>query len=214
MKQTLSSPGIDTADHPLSKYYQFQSRIYDATRWSFLFGRRKLIQLLPFDREQSLSILEVGCGTGYNLTQLAEKYPNAQVTGVDLSADMLAIASEKVAKYDGRVQTINGAFGQLDLADNYDLIVFSYCLTMVNPGCLELIELAKDHLAVGGSIAVVDFHHSRHAFFRRHMSGHHVRMEEHLLPVLQAGFEPTQQAVRSAYGGVWEWFYFIGRKQG
>ncbi len=32
--------------HPLERYYRFHSRIYDATRWSFLFGRDKLVRII------------------------------------------------------------------------------------------------------------------------------------------------------------------------
>ncbi|MEM1357475.1 MAG: methyltransferase domain-containing protein, partial [Bacteroidota bacterium] len=79
-------------DHPLSQYYQFQSRIYDLTRWSFLFGRKHLLASLPFRPTEPLQILEVGCGTGHNLLRLAKKYPEAEITGIDLSTDMLAKA--------------------------------------------------------------------------------------------------------------------------
>ena len=40
-------------------------------------------------------ILEVGCGTGYNLLNLAQTYPKATLVGMDLSSDMLAIAKKK-----------------------------------------------------------------------------------------------------------------------
>ena len=47
-------------------YYALHSRIYDATRWTFLFGRESILR-----RSAKIAaperILEVGCGTGRNL---------------------------------------------------------------------------------------------------------------------------------------------------
>ena len=59
----------------MRKYYEWQSKIYDSTRWSFLFGRHKVIQVLPSLTHTDINILEIGCGTGYNLNKLARKYP-------------------------------------------------------------------------------------------------------------------------------------------
>lgn len=201
-----------TKDHPLSQYYQFQSRIYDLTRWSFLFGRKHLLASLPFRPTEPLQILEVGCGTGHNLLRLAKKYPEAEITGIDLSADMLAKAEKKVAHFGDRVQLVNGAFGDAGLDDGFDLIVFSYCLTMVNPGWEALVRAAHRRLLPQGLIAVVDFHDSPIPIFERHMGGHHVRMEGHLLPLLSEKFREENCRIGNAYGGVWRWFEYLGRK--
>lgn len=198
-------------DHQLSQYYRFQSRIYDLTRWSFLFGRARIIRELPFAKGEPLRILEVGCGTGRNLVPLARRFPKAKITGIDLSADMLAVASKKIAIFDGRVSTVHGAFGPDVFDEVFDVILFSYCLTMVNPGWKELIHLAKLSLKRGGVIAVLDFYDSALPCFKRHMAGHHVRMEAHLLPVLSRYFRVKKVKVRRAYGGVWRWFYYVGR---
>jgi ubiquinone/menaquinone biosynthesis C-methylase UbiE len=58
----------DTRDtqESLRGYYRLHSKIYDATRWSFLFGRHRLIELVASHKTPT-RILEVGCGTGTNL---------------------------------------------------------------------------------------------------------------------------------------------------
>lgn len=40
-------------------------------------------------------VLDVGCGTGYWTQQLAERYPHAQITGLDLAPGMLAQARQR-----------------------------------------------------------------------------------------------------------------------
>lgn len=198
-------------DRRLSHYYRFQSRIYDLTRWSFLFGRNRIIREIPYERDKKLRILEVGCGTGRNLVALAERFPNAKITGIDLSPDMLRIARKKTTAYGERITTIEGAFG-LDAFDEvFDLILFSYCLTMVNPGWKPLIKDAKLLTRSGGYIAVVDFYNSPLPWFKRHMAGHHVRMDGHLLPELNRHFALKKARVHRAYGGLWHWFHFVGR---
>ncbi len=43
------------------------------------------------------TILEIGCGTGNYTTQLRQRYPQAQITALDLSAEMIAAAQSKFA---------------------------------------------------------------------------------------------------------------------
>lgn len=209
---TPSTPPATLLVHPLTKYYHFQSKIYDLTRWSFLFGRQRVIDQLPFEREANVRILEVGCGTGRNLLQLAKRFPKASINGVDLSEDMLTIAKRKLQPFAERVNFVHGAFGEVELPKDYDLVLFSYCLTMVNPGWDQLVKTAKTSLRPGGYLALADFHDSRFGFFHRHMAGHHVRMEGHLLPKLREGFTTHYQKIGQAYGGVWEWLVYVGQK--
>lgn len=43
------------------------------------------------------TLLDIGCGTGLELEAVFRRFPNVNVTGIDLSADMLARAREKFA---------------------------------------------------------------------------------------------------------------------
>lgn len=45
--------------------------------------------------KEKLKILDIGCGPGYLLLEIAKLMPNSQLIGVDLSEDMLHIAMEK-----------------------------------------------------------------------------------------------------------------------
>jgi S-adenosylmethionine-diacylgycerolhomoserine-N-methlytransferase len=82
---------------------------------------------------------------------------------------------------------------------------------MVNPDWEKLIIQAKNDLDTEGVIAVVDFHSSPINWFRKWMQFNHVRMEEHILPVLQAQFETVKLERRRAYFGLWTYFLFIGK---
>lgn len=199
----------------MDQYYKFQSKIYDLTRWSFLFGRVEVIKDIPLERNASIKILEVGCGTGFNTKILAETFPAAEIKAYEVSTDMVDIATKKVAPFGQRVQVVHAPYGQDLEGQNgqYDAILFSYSLTMINPQWEDLLKQAKKDLKVGGYIAVVDFHDSKQSWFKSHMGNHHVRMDGHLRPFLRDNFEPIVNKVRSAYMGVWEYISFVGKKQ-
>ncbi|CDI01085.1 Methyltransferase type 12 [Candidatus Competibacter denitrificans Run_A_D11] len=199
---------------PLSRYYRWHARLYDATRWSFLFGRAQLIQAIATDR-QPRRILEIGCGTGANLLRLSRQFPNAQITGLDLSADMLAQARRKLAQRASAVTLLQQRYDRpLSAEPAFDLIVCSYCLSMIDPGWQQALDAALGDLQPGGLLAVVDFHDTRFSGFRRWMGFNHVRMDGHLLPSLNERSEALTQNVRPAYGNVWRYFSFIGCKRG
>ncbi|TCI93189.1 class I SAM-dependent methyltransferase [Tenacibaculum sp. M341] len=198
----------------IQNYYRFQSMIYDSTRWSFLFGRNLILDRIAKETSPQ-KILEIGCGTGYNLKNLSKKFPNSKILGLDVSADMIQIAQKK-NKNSSNIQLIESPYGTKKInfeGEQPDVILFSYMLTMVNPDFSSMILQAYEDLKPGGYIAVVDFYNSKHSWFRNHMSNHHVRMESHLHPILERKFEVVNSDIFNAYFGVWEYFTFLGKKK-
>ncbi len=195
----------------LKNYYRWHSWIYDYTRWAFLFGRNKLVRLAA-EGPVPFRILEVGCGTGSNLVELARLFPAAEIVGLDCSPDMLEMAKRKIVRFGARVSLRQGAY-RAPIAEGrpFDLIVFSYCLSMINPGYDEVLEHCVQDLHPAGRVAAVDFHNTPHAWFRRWMSLNHVRMEGHLAPAIAGvGLRCSRMEIARAYGGVWSWFTWIG----
>ncbi|MDR3401035.1 MAG: class I SAM-dependent methyltransferase [Chthoniobacter sp.] len=194
-------------------YYRWHARIYDATRWSFLFGRTGILREVA-RLATPARILEVGCGTGKNLVNLCRIFPRATVTGIDLSETMLEVARRKAAPFGSRIRLLWGAYGAAQTGDDatYDLILFSYALSMFNPGFEAAITTAHRDLAPGGQVAVVDFHDTRLSFFARWMGVNHVRMDGQLRPLLTRRFLPRIDRLHSAYGGTWRYLTFVGQK--
>ena len=198
----------------VERYYRLHARLYDATRWSFLFGRRQLQDRLPFGFEPA-TVLEVGCGTGFNLARMAARYPGAHITGVDASADMLKVARRRAMRHLGRIRLVHRAYqGSLGGSAGFDLVVFSYALSMFNPGREDALDAALQDLAPAGLVAVVDFDRSPVAPFRRWMGLNHVRMDGHLGPVLRSRLVPSVDRSRPVYGGLWSYLTFVGRPRG
>ena len=81
-------------------------------------------------------ILDVGCGTGEISSRLAHRYPQAEVTGVDLLEGPLEIASQRYASLAPRLNFIKQDAFHLEYADNnFDLLVCRHMLQAVpHPG--------------------------------------------------------------------------------
>jgi S-adenosylmethionine-diacylgycerolhomoserine-N-methlytransferase len=207
----MNAPAKGTA---IERYYRFHARIYDSTRWSFLFGRTAILGRAAGAGCSPRRILEVGCGTGANLVRLCRRFPQATIAGLDLSEAMLARARSKTEEFGARVRLLHRAYdAPLREAEPFDLILFSYALSMFNPGFETAIEAAAEDVAPGGHVAVVDFHNTSFPVFARWMGVNHVRMEGQLEPKLRAHFTPLVNEIRAAYGGVWRYLLFVGQKQ-
>jgi len=145
----------------MDSVYRKQRHIYDLTRKYYLLGRDHLIAHLAVP--DGGTVLEVACGTGRNLTLVAQRYPDAQLFGFDISAEMLKSAEaavERKALFD------QVSLAQADATDfdpqalfgrrHFDRILISYSLSMI-PVWRAAIGHAATTLAPGGELHVVDF---------------------------------------------------------
>ena len=208
---TKSARSASERSSAIERYYRFHSLIYDSTRWSFLFGRTRIIEEIAAAVPMPKRILEVGCGTGKNLVALAKAFPEAGVTGLDLSSAMLDQARSKTARFGGRVQLLQQKYDcPLHETPQYDVVLFSYALSMFNPGWEIALEAALQELTPKGVVAVVDFHDSRFSLFQRWMGVNHVRMEGHLRKKLLNMTYPVLDRLETAYAGVWRYHLYLG----
>jgi S-adenosylmethionine-diacylgycerolhomoserine-N-methlytransferase len=124
---------------------------------------------------------------------------------------MLVQARKKLWRMDYRLTLLQASYDRPAAPGQFDLVVFSYALSMFNPGWDMAIETAIRDLSPTGMMAVVDFHDSPSAHFKRWMGFHHVCLDSHLLPQLRNSFYSGEWAVREAYRGLWSYFLFLGR---
>jgi S-adenosylmethionine-diacylgycerolhomoserine-N-methlytransferase len=196
----------------LQRYYRFHSRIYDLTRWTFLFGRSALVRQIAAYHPQN--VIEIGCGTGVNLKKLMSLLPDAAFTGFDVSDDMIVIAKRKLAGFlnKNRLTLTAEPFTAASVPKQVDLVFASYCLSMINPGFDTVVSDAYDVLQPDGIFAFADFHNSPSTIFRSWMGFNHVRMEGHLVEVARKHFKELSCSIVPAYGGLWNYVIWIGRK--
>ena len=202
-----------TQQQKLQSYYQWHAHIYDASRWSFLFGRQSLIHQCAEINPHLTHILEVGCGTGNNIKTLASTFPDSQIVGCDLSENMLEKADKKCARFQATPELISGDYLDLPIRDNrYGLIVFSYILTMIPEEFEAIVKKAHRELHPKGIIAIVDFHSSRSRVFTNWMKKNHVQLNHGWETELQEKFELKHLTKKSVYADLWRYFQFIGQK--
>lgn len=210
MSNTSEIPLTENQQRNVAQYYRLHAQIYDATRWSFLFGRTGIIEQIP-DLPANPHILEVGCGTGKNLIQLKQKYSNASITGADLSPDMLKKAKNKITDSSITLKRMRYGSGNLN-TENYDLILLSYSLTMMGAEYRQIITALKNDLNTDGYLAVVDFHTSPFSWFQKWMEMNHVDFEGNLYSALGENFTSIHTNIHQAYLGLWNYFLFVGKQ--
>jgi len=143
----------------MDRMYRYQRHIYDLTRKYYLFGRDTLIRDL--DVPKGGSVLEVGCGTGRNLSLVGKCFPDARLFGFDISAEMLATADTRL-NGKGKTGTMLRVADATDFSPalfgqpGFDRIVISYALSMI-PDWEKAIDSAIAALHPGGSLHIADF---------------------------------------------------------
>jgi ubiquinone/menaquinone biosynthesis C-methylase UbiE len=89
-------------------------------------------------------ILDAGCGTGEATVRLAELFPTASLTGVDLLDEHLECARSRCPALEGRVRFANGNLFALDFEDGtFDLTVCRHVLHAVPHAERAIAELAR-----------------------------------------------------------------------
>jgi S-adenosylmethionine-diacylgycerolhomoserine-N-methlytransferase len=145
----------------MDRIYRRQRHFYDFTRKYYLLGRDRLIDDLapPPDGR----VLEIGCGTARNLVAAARAWPQAQLYGIDISAEMLGTARQivgragladgiKLARADATSFDPAWLFG----VPSFSRIFFSYSLSMI-PAWQAALAEAVGWLAPDGELHIVDF---------------------------------------------------------
>ena len=96
----------------MSAYYAWQSRIYDATRWAFLFGRETILDDLQLKPAEV--VVEVGCGTGHNLEDILKRVgERGEVFAVDCAEPMLAQCARRIRRKGWKnVRLVDGSTGK------------------------------------------------------------------------------------------------------
>lgn len=193
----------------IERYYKTHSRFYDFTRWAFLFGRTSLKERFP-ELPENATILDLGCGTGKQLSSLQQKYPNSTIIGMDMSTDMLKKAK---SKYGSKVKLRNQYYMENSFSDSkLDLVVCSYSLTMLEDKT-EKISSIKRHLKDSGYLVIVDFDSSPFKWFMNWMKLNHVDMEFSIFEKLRVVFPNHYLKRKHAYLGLYSYSFFSARKQ-
>jgi len=118
--------------------------------------RRTMVARVPRDGG---SVLDVATGTGLVAERLLEA--GHRVTGLDQSADMLAVARRR---FGDRVELVEASATAIPFPDaSFDHLTFTYLLRYVDDPAATLVELARV-VRPGGTIASLEFYVPRGAW--------------------------------------------------
>lgn len=85
-----------------------------------------ILQILPFEKQNPLQILDLGCGTGLLSHVLLRNFPRARLLAWDLASNMLETCKQNLASDLDRVTFRHGDFGNEDIGSGYDLVVSGF----------------------------------------------------------------------------------------
>ena len=89
LEETKKEPLEEMADFFRVRLEQYEDHM---AIWQEAY--RRLPELIP---EATQTLLDLGCGTGLEIDELLKCFPKLQITGVDLSRDMLARLQKKAS---------------------------------------------------------------------------------------------------------------------
>jgi ubiquinone/menaquinone biosynthesis C-methylase UbiE len=115
-----------------------------------------------------LNIVDLGCGVGMSTLTLQEIYPEASLTGIDLSPYFLAVAQYRARKAEKTVNWLHNPGEATELPDlGCDLV--SACLVfheLPTSAAQAIIQEAHRILRPGGYLAIMDMNPQSATFFK------------------------------------------------
>jgi ubiquinone/menaquinone biosynthesis C-methylase UbiE len=115
-----------------------------------------IVQALPTPPQ---TILDIGCSVGMSTFAMQEIYPQAHLTGLDLSPYFLSIANYRAEQKSAtQINWVHAAGENTGLpAHSYDLIsLFLICHELPQTATREIFQEAKRLLKPGGHLAIMD----------------------------------------------------------
>jgi S-adenosylmethionine-diacylgycerolhomoserine-N-methlytransferase len=196
----------------MTNYYGAQSHFYDATRWIFLYGRRRLVEKLNIHPGER--VVEVGCGTGANFAAIqSELRDSGELIGVDCSAPMLRKAAERVRRNGWtNVRLIDLEYGKETITrGRADVVLFSYSLSMIEDWQMAL-ACAHSELWPGGRVGILDFCRKANSsnWFAEWLALNHVHVHRPYEEKLRRLFHECTNIRYDAWAGLWSFYLFVG----
>ncbi len=112
------APEYESVMNRLVPYYQKQNSL--------------LMDLIPFQRKDEFSVLDLGSGPGVLSRLLLDTFPNAHVSVFDISPVMLDVCKKKHWAYPNRAHYIQGDFTKDDFGSRYDVVFAGLVLHHAN----------------------------------------------------------------------------------
>lgn len=161
-KKSNRQPNIEGLDNPeVAKAFEKMTNFLPFK----LLHRKVISRLKKFN--PSGKLVDIGCGSGNLIIQIAEKLPKLNLVGVDISSEILSFANKRAIekKVDNKVEFKNGTVENLPFPNNsIDFIISTFSLHhWVNPikAFKEIYRILKE----SGTFLIFDFRRDSRKFF-------------------------------------------------
>lgn len=83
------------------------------------------LELVPFETNEAVEVLDLGAGTGLFSQHIFSKYPQAEFVLCDLAPKMLEVAKERFHQYRGQFEYIVTDYRDYQSSKRFDLVISS-----------------------------------------------------------------------------------------
>jgi tRNA (cmo5U34)-methyltransferase len=129
-----------------------------------------IVATAPFDPDEPIAMLDLGCGDGTLSEALLKRFPRATLTALDGSESMRAFATPRLQRFGDRVRVADFDLTMLDWWDRMfgaHLIVSSLCLRHLNDAKKRyLYKAAAERMSATGAFVFADVIEPQHAAAR------------------------------------------------
>lgn len=107
---------------------------------------------------QPCDILDLGCSVGMSTLALQDIYPQAKITGLDLSPYFLAVAHYRAQQQNAQIDWVHAAAESTGLASqSFDLVsIFLVCHELPQSATRQIFQEARRILRPNGYLAIMD----------------------------------------------------------
>ncbi len=152
----LDKPTIARLYRKRATWYDFTANLYYVIGIREFAYRKMAVRSLALKRGDT--VVEIGCGTGLNFRFLrAAVGPEGKIVGVDLSADMLTAACERIQRNNwSNIELVQGDAATYQFPERVDAILSTFAITLI-PEFDQVIQSGAKAMASGKRFVILDF---------------------------------------------------------
>lgn len=143
-------------EHFEMKYYDYDKLIRNLIP-KYEEMHKLVVENLGFPQNTKLKILDLGIGTGQTAQHILEKFPNAQIDGIDISKKMIEQGEIRLKKFLKRVNFTESDIYNVKFTEKYDAVVAVLCIHHLNSKQKqEFFKRIYKTLKKGGMFIIAD----------------------------------------------------------
>ena len=122
---------------------------------------------------QSLKVIDLGCGTGCIGITIKKKKPSSSVTLVDISEETLIVAQENARRLETEVTIINSDYFS-NIKDKFDVVISNPPYIKDNEEIEDIVKNNEPHLALYAGKDGLDAYRQILANIKEHLNNHYL----------------------------------------